>query len=88
MLKMSVFTNFSYLGIFLKKTRKKTQITVYYILSYSVKIVLNTHANSFPFKCPFYDMVSYICNPKSPLPSSLFQETQKKKTNVNFQKDH
>ena len=76
MLKLSVFTNFAYLGIFLlKKNRNKNQI--YYILRYSVKIVLSTHTNSFPFTCPFYDMVSYICNPKSPLPNSLFKETQK-----------
>ena len=74
---MSLFTNFAYLGIFLKKNPEKKQI--YYILRYSVKIVLNTHTNSFPFTCPFYDMVSYICNPKSPLPNSLFQETQKKR---------
>jgi hypothetical protein len=50
---------------------------IYYILRYSVKIVLSTHTNSLPFTCPFYDMVSYICNPKSPLRSSLFKETQK-----------
>ena len=77
MLKVSVFTNFAYLGIFLKKTDKQKQI--YYILSYSVKIVLNTHANYFLFTCPFYYMVSYICHPKSPSPSSLLQETQKKR---------
>jgi hypothetical protein len=48
MLKLSVFTNFAYLGIFLlKKNRNKNQI--YYILRYSVKIVLSTHTNSFPF---------------------------------------
>ena len=67
MLKMSMFTNFAYLGIFIKKkNRKKPQI--YCILRYSLL-----------FTCPFYDMVSYICNPKSPLPNSLLQETQNKR---------
>ena len=70
-------------NISIKKTQKKKQI--YYILRYSVKIVLSTHTNSFPFTCPFYDMVSYISNPKSPLPNSLFQETQKKRIS-NFKK--
>jgi hypothetical protein len=39
-------------NISIKKNQKKKQI--YYILRYSVKIVLSTHTNSFPFTCPFY----------------------------------
>ena len=83
MVKMSVFTN---LGIFLlKKTQKKKQI--YYILRYSVKIVLSTHTNSFPFTCPFYDMVSYISNPKKSV-AKLTISGNAEKTNIKFQKVH
>ena len=85
MLKMSVFTNFAYLGIFLKKNRY-TKTNILYIKLF--------RENSSKHTCKLFSFhVSILLHGVIYLPpkksvAKLTTSGNAEKTNINFQKDH